>query len=196
MDVPRHRKLRVYSDYGQVRQCLTHPSFELVDEEKDADVLWLNYHFKQYRELSCENPSKRVNQFPFEHVLTVKDLLALVCRRGCEEAPLVDPDSLSSRPPWLPTTYNLQTELPHFVSYYQQRQKSSSSSFLASRSAARSSRAHASCSSNHALSSSPSSPMRSAKAIRSRVLAIFLIRLPLPPLYHYWLRPVVADANL
>lgn len=123
MDVPRHRKLRVYSDYGQVRQCLTHPSFELVDEEKDADVLWLNYHFKQYRELSCENPSKRVNQFPFEHVLTVKDLLALVCRRGCEEAPLVDPDSLSSRPPWLPTTYNLQTELPHFVSYYQQRQK-------------------------------------------------------------------------
>ncbi|KAH6924081.1 hypothetical protein HPB50_011184 [Hyalomma asiaticum] len=52
MDVPRHRKLRVYSDYGQVRQCLTHPSFELVDEEKDADVLWLNYHFKQYSFLS------------------------------------------------------------------------------------------------------------------------------------------------
>nr|XP_037274014.1 tubulin--tyrosine ligase-like protein 12 isoform X3 [Rhipicephalus microplus] len=50
-DVPRDRKLRVYSDYGQVRQCLTHPSFELVDEEKDADVLWLNYHFKQYRGL-------------------------------------------------------------------------------------------------------------------------------------------------
>ncbi|KAH6930592.1 hypothetical protein HPB50_014929 [Hyalomma asiaticum] len=71
----------------------------------------------------------------------------------------------------------------------------SSSSFLASRSAARSSRARASCSSNHALSSSPSSPMRSAKAIRSRALAIFLIRLPLPPLYYYRLRPV-ADANL
>ncbi|XP_075738617.1 tubulin tyrosine ligase-like 12 isoform X4 [Rhipicephalus microplus] len=123
-DVPRDRKLRVYSDYGQVRQCLTHPSFELVDEEKDADVLWLNYHFKQYRELSCESPSKRVNQFPFEHVLTVKDLLALVCRRGCcSQEPLVDADSLSSQPPWLPTTYNLQTELPHFVSYYQQRQK-------------------------------------------------------------------------
>ncbi|KAL1427950.1 hypothetical protein MTO96_017069 [Rhipicephalus appendiculatus] len=123
-DVPRDRKLRVYSDYGQVRQCLTHPSFELVDEEKDADVLWLNYHFKQYRELSCESPSKRVNQFPFEHVLTVKDLLALVCRRCCcGQERLVDADSLSSRPPWLPTTYNLQTELPHFVSYYQQRQK-------------------------------------------------------------------------
>lgn len=122
-DVARDRKLRVYSDYGQVRQCLTHPSFELVDEEKDADVLWLNYHFKHYRELSCESPGKRVNQFPFEHVLTVKDLLALVCRRGCDGGILVDPDSLTSRPLWLPTTYNLQTELPHFVSYYQQRQK-------------------------------------------------------------------------
>ncbi|KAH7940248.1 hypothetical protein HPB52_022568 [Rhipicephalus sanguineus] len=76
------------------------------------------------QELSCESPSKRVNQFPFEHVLTVKDLLALVCRRGCcGQERLVDADSLSSRPPWLPTTYNLQTELPHFVSYYQQRQK-------------------------------------------------------------------------
>ncbi|KAK8789009.1 hypothetical protein V5799_021214 [Amblyomma americanum] len=120
-DVPRSRKLRVYSDYQQVHQCLTHPSFEMVDEERDADVLWLNYHFKQYRELSHESPGKRVNQFPFEHVLTVKDLLALVCRRG-SGGPIVDPDTLASRPPWLPTTYNLQTELPHFVSYFQQRQ--------------------------------------------------------------------------
>lgn len=118
-DVARGRPLRVYSDYGQVRQCLTHPAFELVDQEKDADVLWLNYHFKQYRELSQESPGVRVNQFPFEHVLTVKDLLALVCRR---EGRMVDGDTLHTHPPWLPTTYNLQTELPHFVSYFQHRQ--------------------------------------------------------------------------
>lgn len=116
------RPLRVYSDYGQVRQCLSHPAFRLVDSEGEADVLWLNYHFKHYRELSQQSPWKRVNQFPFEHVLTVKDLLALVCRRGGQPA-MVDGDTLESHPPWLPTTYNLQTELPHFVSYFQRRQR-------------------------------------------------------------------------
>lgn len=51
-----------------------------------------------------------VNQFPYENVITVKDLLAVVCRR-------VDDSSK-----WLPETYNLIQELPKFVAYYKHRE--------------------------------------------------------------------------
>jgi hypothetical protein len=54
--------------------------FEMVDNPEEADILWLTYHFKQFKELSA-TPAKRINQFPFEHVLTIKDLLPVVCRR-------------------------------------------------------------------------------------------------------------------
>ncbi|KAM7298335.1 lipase member M-like [Ixodes scapularis] len=120
--VPTDRKLKVFSEYRYVNEHLTHPSFELTDDEREADILWYNYHFKNYGELSREGGWKRVNQFPFEHVLTVKDLLALVCRRDAQGGPTVDPATLATLPAWLPTTYNLKTELPQFVSYFQQRQ--------------------------------------------------------------------------
>ena len=51
-------------------------------------------------------------------VITVKDLLAQVCRRCGGK---VDLNTLETTPTWLPTTYNLTTELPQFVSYFQQR---------------------------------------------------------------------------
>jgi hypothetical protein len=34
-----------------------------------------------------------------------------------------DTETLETEPSWLPRTYNLQTELPSFVSYYQKRQE-------------------------------------------------------------------------
>jgi hypothetical protein len=52
-----------------------------------------------------------INQFPFENVVTVKDLLSIVCKRI--------PDSSK----WLPLTYNLNYELPNFVSYFQKQEK-------------------------------------------------------------------------
>ena len=61
----------------------------------------------------------RMNQFPCECVLTVRDLLAQVARRRSAGRP--DPASLATTPKWFPTTYNLKTELAKFVSYYQQR---------------------------------------------------------------------------
>ena len=61
-----------------------------------------------------------LNQFPFECVVTVKDLLAQVARRkGSGRA---DPSTLATTPKWLPTTYNLVTELAKFVSYFQHRE--------------------------------------------------------------------------
>jgi hypothetical protein len=66
-----------------------------------------------YRRLSQERPDVLLNQFPCENLLTVKDCLASIARRaGGPEGP-----------PWLPRTFNLRTELPQFVSYFQQRER-------------------------------------------------------------------------
>ena len=65
-----------------------------------------------------------MNQFPFENVLTIKDLLCIVARRKADKGDQGgSSDQLATSPAWLPTTYNLKTELPQFVSYYQQREK-------------------------------------------------------------------------
>ncbi|KAL0196301.1 hypothetical protein M9458_009873, partial [Cirrhinus mrigala] len=63
--------------------------------------------------LSEKRPHVLLNQFPCETVLTTKDCLASVARRskGGQEAP------------WLPKTFNLQTELPQFIRHYLQRQE-------------------------------------------------------------------------
>uniref|UniRef100_A0A914RLI2 Uncharacterized protein n=1 Tax=Parascaris equorum TaxID=6256 RepID=A0A914RLI2_PAREQ len=52
-----------------------------------------------------KNPKALVNQFPYETVLTVKDLL-----------------TMRWPPSWFETTFNLNTELPQFVAYFQQRE--------------------------------------------------------------------------
>ncbi len=65
-------------------------------------------------------PEKRINQFPFEHVLTIKDLLCVVCRRMGDKKTSEDLECL---PKWLPATYNMKTELKEFVSYFQTRER-------------------------------------------------------------------------
>ncbi|XP_055617626.1 tubulin--tyrosine ligase-like protein 12 [Toxorhynchites rutilus septentrionalis] len=110
---------KVYSDYEMVTQYLTDPGFEIVGNPEDADILWLTTHFKQYKEFSESTPNKYINQFPFENVITIKDLLSIVCRRVAEKSGQLDP--LEPNPKWLPVTYNLKTELIEFVSYYQNR---------------------------------------------------------------------------
>ncbi len=74
------------------------------------------------RAFSEETPGQLINQFPFEMVLTVKDLLAIICRRLTNTDRHLDPTTLTSEPKWLPTTFNLQTELAEFVSFYQHRE--------------------------------------------------------------------------
>lgn len=103
---------KVYSDFKQVVENLDGPRFALTEDEEEADILYLYNHFKDYRTLSEQRPRVLVNQFPCENLVTVKDCLAAVARR----AGGVD------GPKWLPMTYNLCTELPQFVSCYQQRQ--------------------------------------------------------------------------
>ncbi|XP_022604797.1 tubulin--tyrosine ligase-like protein 12 isoform X2 [Seriola dumerili] len=111
--VPQDKILKVYSQMSQVTNNLTHPQFQLTEEEEEADIIWGYDHIKDYRRLSEERPHVMLNQFPFESIVTVKDCLAAVARR------------LKGGPPpdWLPETFNLQTELPQFIKHYQQRQQ-------------------------------------------------------------------------
>lgn len=117
-------KLKVFSEYIYIHKYLTDPAFELVEEIFRADILWLLDHFKDYHEFSAQQPHAFVNQFPFENVLTTKDLLAIVCRRKAGDQKY-DPETLETYPSWLPTTYNLSTELVKFVAYFQQRESRS-----------------------------------------------------------------------
>ncbi|KAJ8957629.1 hypothetical protein NQ318_017518 [Aromia moschata] len=107
--------LKVFTQYSLVTQHLTDNKFVITEDEDDADILWYTEHFKDFETLS-ESPDKFVNQFPFEYVITVKDLLCITCRKEG-----------SSK--WLPTTYNLLTEIPNFVSCFQQRQNDGLNNF-------------------------------------------------------------------
>lgn len=70
------------------------------------------------------SPHRFVNQFPNEMLVTVKDAMAVISRRVTTSSLGHKPrHSLETAPPWLPTTFNLVTELPQFVSYFQQREK-------------------------------------------------------------------------
>ncbi|XP_068442719.1 tubulin--tyrosine ligase-like protein 12 isoform X2 [Clinocottus analis] len=111
--VPDDKILKVYSDLSQVTNNLTHPRFQLTEEEEEADIIWSYNHIKDYRKLSEERPRVMLNQFPCESIITVKDCMAAVARRV----------KGGSQPDWLPETFNLQTELPQFVKRYQQRQQ-------------------------------------------------------------------------
>lgn len=119
--IDRNQPLKVYSDYEFVNKYLTDPEFEVVDDSENAQILWLTKHFKGFNELSKNFPNTFVNQFPFENVVTIKDLLAIICRRSIDKHH--DPETLETYPSWLPTTFNLKTELKQFVSYYQHREE-------------------------------------------------------------------------
>ncbi|XP_054262402.1 tubulin--tyrosine ligase-like protein 12 [Macrosteles quadrilineatus] len=122
------RPLKVFSQYIYVNEYLTSPKFIVVAEEEDADILWLTSHFKKYKELSENCPFKFINQFPFECVITIKDLLAVICRRTSTNDTQDIVTTLGSRsvedaqPAWLPVTYNLSTELQQFISCFQHRE--------------------------------------------------------------------------
>lgn len=116
---PRDGPLRVYTEYPLIATALTSDLFEVVGDENEADILWFIEHFRHYRELAEHQPHKYVNQFPYENVITAKDLLAAVGRRTAPDY-LVE-GTLDTKPTWLPTTFNLSSELVKFVSYYQTR---------------------------------------------------------------------------
>ena len=65
-------QISVYAEYAFIGPNLTHERFEMVETPNEADVVWYTWHFKEFKEFADESPHKRINQFPFEHVLTIK----------------------------------------------------------------------------------------------------------------------------
>ncbi|XP_026315053.1 tubulin--tyrosine ligase-like protein 12 [Hyposmocoma kahamanoa] len=115
-------KLKVFSEYRFINDYLNTPEFEIVYNENEADILWYLHHYKSFEELSKNYPNKYVNQFPFEYVITIKDLLAIVSRRCSAKYEKTYSHKLETYPLWLPTTFNMKTELAKLVSCYTQRQ--------------------------------------------------------------------------
>ncbi|KAH9525039.1 Tubulin--tyrosine ligase-like protein 12 [Bulinus truncatus] len=116
----KNKNVKVFLEYTKFSEHLTDPRFEIVDNPDEADVLWYFQHFHNFSELSQSQPHCLINQFPCENVVTVKDLLAIVARRAGNAT---ERECFNSNPNWLPVTFNLQTELTKFVSYYQHREK-------------------------------------------------------------------------
>lgn len=102
--------ITVFTDMNSIKENLTDSKFKFVDDMWKADIIFVNKHFKDYKQLREKSPNSLVNQFPYENVVTVKDLLAVVCRRV--------PESKH----WLPITYNLSYELAKFICYFKMRE--------------------------------------------------------------------------
>ncbi|EYB89711.1 hypothetical protein Y032_0228g2856 [Ancylostoma ceylanicum] len=108
------RPIRIYADDLQLIDKLSAVKYEEIANWCAADVIWLRRHFRDFDQLCTENPSALVNQFPHESCITVKDLLSAI---------IMDKNG-GKAPAWFQTCFNLNTELPQFVSHYHQRQAS------------------------------------------------------------------------
>lgn len=107
---PSDKKVNVYTDIVSVKENLTDDRFVLVDDIEKADVRFVIDHFKEYKDLYEKYPNCLVNQFPFENIITTKDMLAIVSRR------------VEGSINWLPKTFNLTYELSKFITHFKERE--------------------------------------------------------------------------
>ncbi|CAF1249096.1 unnamed protein product [Adineta steineri] len=123
--IDQDRIWKVYTDHDLVTQYLTDKHYQLVDDPEQADLIFVMKQLQDFRHEILEE--KLVNQFPFENLITNKELLALVARRwkslnnptSTDSDPYVDSQG---SPPWLATTFNLTYELTQFAVYFQYRE--------------------------------------------------------------------------
>ncbi|CAF2662085.1 unnamed protein product [Rotaria sp. Silwood2] len=118
---------KVYTDHDLVKQYLNDQHYQLIDNIDQADIIYTKKQIQDFRYETLHNTL--INQFPFENILTNKELLALTTRRwkslyGSSSSSTTtteyDPYIEShGSPTWLPTTFNLTYELPQFAVYFQ-----------------------------------------------------------------------------
>ncbi|CAG5120050.1 unnamed protein product [Candidula unifasciata] len=122
--LPVDRNLKVYIESLDLKKLLTDKRFEVVDDPVQADIYWFCTRFGDFKAFGETKSKCMINQFPCQNVLTSKDLLAVTARRSSEITDPYDIElSLMSNPRWLPTTYDLSTELLRFVSFFQNRSR-------------------------------------------------------------------------
>ncbi|CAD5211116.1 unnamed protein product [Bursaphelenchus okinawaensis] len=115
--------VRIVATDTQLIERLQGIQYGLVDDVKEADVLWLREHFHEFKGLFEQNPKILVNQFPYESNLTVKDLFAASIETNPDYEKSFNEETLEYGPEWFQTTFNLNEELPTFVAHYQKRAK-------------------------------------------------------------------------
>lgn len=70
---------KVFTDIDLVKQYLTDAHFQFIDQQDQADIIFLRKPIVDYRHQTLQKAL--INQFPFENIITNKELLALVTRR-------------------------------------------------------------------------------------------------------------------
>ena len=70
---------KVYTDHDLVTEYLKDEHYQLVENPDQADILFVMKQLQDFRRETLEE--KLINQFPFENIVTNKELLALVARR-------------------------------------------------------------------------------------------------------------------
>ena len=68
----------MYTDYDQVAEYLTDKRFKIVENPKDAKILWLteDYEQKRFLEWGIDFDNTHVNYFKKEGALVIKNALA------------------------------------------------------------------------------------------------------------------------
>lgn len=70
---------KVYTDYDLVKEFLTDSHYQLVDQLDQADIIFLQKPMGDFRSEILQKAL--INQYPFDNILTNKELLAFVTRR-------------------------------------------------------------------------------------------------------------------
>lgn len=116
--------VKIYATDDHLIKHLQSVTFELVEDPYKADIIWSREHWHDFDSLTKRSPSTLINQFPYESALTVKDLFAACVQSLPEFHQSFDEQAMEWKwPVFFPATFNLNEELPSFVTYFQKRQQ-------------------------------------------------------------------------
>ena len=74
-EIDQDRILKVYTDHDLVKEYLTDRHYQFTDQIDQAEIIFIKKSIVDFRQEIL------MNQFPFENIITNKELLAFVARR-------------------------------------------------------------------------------------------------------------------
>lgn len=120
--IDKEKIWKVFTDHELVEQFLKDPHFQLVDRPENAEILFVMKQWNDFRHQTLGDVL--INQFPYENIVTNKELLALISRRSKMLNHSDRYVEAQETPVWLTTTFNLNYELPQFAVYFQVKKTS------------------------------------------------------------------------
>jgi extradiol dioxygenase family protein len=79
INIDSKRTWRVYTDHPLVQEYLTDEHYQFTDQPEQADIIFVMKQWLDFRHETLNDTL--INQFPFENIITNKELLSLVARR-------------------------------------------------------------------------------------------------------------------